>query len=209
MREEKKRMKCTSKMTQVSGENQGCLACCLMEILLRMVLIAAIAIAVASCSPNHERANDGTNPMSADSGLLSGGYPSLAALGAATVKALNDSSSDELQKLMVTEQEFRDVIFARTPDSLKAGLPVEQAWNWNVETSDLAIHRKLQSYGGKHLHFLSATVRDTTTVFPGKTTYRNVMIAAEDPDDGKQVQFRFLNVVAMVGGRCKVVAFHK
>jgi len=207
MREKMKRMMNKSNMAQSAGESQRYLARCLMGIFLLIAVGAALL--TESCSANREKFDDGTNPMSRDSGLLSNGYPSLATLGEATVKALNDSSFDELDKLMVTPQEFRDVIFARTPDSLKAGLPVEQAWQWNLDTSELAIHRKLEALGAKHLHFLSATVRDTTTVFPGKTTYRNVMIAAETPDNGKQVQFRFLNVVAMVGGRCKVVAFHK
>jgi hypothetical protein len=178
-----------------------------MGIVLFTALVAALM--TASCSTSRERIDDGTNPLSADSGLLSNSFPSLTALGEATVKALNDSSAEELFKLMVTEHEFRDVIFARTPDSLKAGLPVEQAWSWNVETSGLAISRKLEALGGRHFHFLSASVKDTTTVFPGKTTYRNVMIKAENSENGKQVEFRFLNVVAMVGGRCKVVAFHK
>ena len=193
--------------TQSAGESQRCLVHCLMGIALLITL--GTALLTASCSANREKFDDGTSPMSADSNLLSNGYPSVAALGEATVKALSDSSADELHKLMVTRQEFRDVIFARTPDSLKAGLPEEQAWQWNLDGSDLAIHRKLEALGGRHLHFVKATVRDTVTVFPGKTTYRNVIITAEKADDGRQVEFRFLNVVAMVGGRCKVVAFHK
>jgi hypothetical protein len=207
MREVLKRMNNISNTTQVSGESRGCLACCLMGVLAACLLAAGILS--ASCSMSRDKFDDGTNPMSADSNLLSSGFPSLAALGEATVKALNDSSADELFKLMVTEREFRDVIFARTPDSLKAGLPVEQAWKWNVSESGLAISRKLIALGGKHLTFLGATVKDTTTVFPGKTTYRNVAITAENKDDGNVIEFRFLNVVAMVGGRCKVVAFHK
>ncbi|HEY3294537.1 MAG TPA: hypothetical protein VGL38_03805 [bacterium] len=164
-----------------------------------------------SCAPSGSTLDDGTNRMSADSSLLSQGYRSLNDLGRAAVQALNDTSADELAQLMVTEPEFRDVIFARTPDSLKAGLPWNEAWLMNVSDSHLAIRRKLESLGGQNLRFIRTFVGDSTatTVFPGKTTYRNVIIVAEKPDDGQQIQFRFMNVVAMVGGRCKVVAFHK
>jgi hypothetical protein len=174
-----------------------------------MVFGGLISLLLLSCTVSRTVIDDGTNPLSADSLLLTNGFPSLDALGRAAVQALNDSSESALQGLMVTESEFRDVIFARTPDSLKAGLPCEQAWLFNVSDSRLAIRRKLESFGGKHLRFVKTFVADTTLRYPGKTVFRNVMIVAENPGDGQQVPFRFLNVVGMVGGRCKVVAFHK
>jgi hypothetical protein len=200
-------MKRISKMTRVSGESQECLARCLMGTVFIILLTASFLM--ISCSLSRNRINDGTDPMSADSGLLSNGFLSLDDLGRATIKALNDSSAEELAALLVTEKEFRDVIFARTPDSLKAGMPVEQAWLWNSADSKVAIERKLDKFGKRDFRFVKAAVQDTTTVFPGKTTYRNVMLTVENRNNGQQIEFRFLNVVAMVGGRCKVVAFHK
>jgi hypothetical protein len=180
---------------------------CLMVICLTAALAAALLW--DGCAPARAKFDDGTDPHSPDSALLSNGFRSLDELGRATVKALNDSSAEELAKLLVTRDEFRDVIFARTPDSLKAGLTWDHAWFLNAEDDNLAIRRKLDALGGKNLTFVRTTVKDTTTVFPGKTTYRNVIISAVNPANGQPVEFRFLNVVAMVGGRCKAVAFHK
>jgi hypothetical protein len=203
-------MKSNSKtMTQVSGESHGCLARCLMGIVLLIAMTAALL--ATSCSANREKIDDGTNPMSADSGLLSNGFLSLDALGQAAVNGLNHGSYDELRKLMVTKEEFRDVIFPRTPEKLRSGMTWEDGWMRNDFDSESAINRVLGGYGGKNLHFLYTHVRDSTetSVFPGKTTWRDVRIVAEMPGAEKPINLRFLNVVQMVGGRCKVVAFHK
>jgi len=195
----------TSKLTQGAKENPEFLAHSLRE----MLFLIVIGLLMISCSESRIRPNDGTDPLSADSSLLAGGFTSLDALGRATVKALNDSSGEGLQKLLVTEQEFRDVIFARMPDSLKAAMPWEHAWLMNTTDSRVAIRRKLDDLGARKLRFVRTEVRDTTTVFTGMTLYRNVIVVAEKPEDGTQMEFRFLNVVAAVGGRCKVVVFHK
>jgi hypothetical protein len=180
---------------------------CLAGILILILITSALML--TSCSIHRDKINDGTDPLSVDSSLLSNGFTSLDALGKATIKALNDSSAEALYKILVTEDEFRYAVFARTPDSLKAGLPWDVAWKWNISESEAAINRKLTRFGKKDLEFVGTEVNDKTTVFPGKTTYIDVRINAYDPQKGEAINLRFLDVVAMIGGHCKVVVFHK
>lgn len=134
-------------------------------------------------------------------------YASLDDLGRSTVRALNDGDTLSLWKLAVTEAEFRDVIWPRTPNH--NGLNWEYAWSMNFYDARKAINRVLDELGGQKLSYVGVELGDTTVVvYPEKRTYHNVLTVADRPD-GERIKFRFLNVVQEVNGWYKVVAFHE
>ena len=195
-------MKKLSINDQGAERNPSTIAHCLMGALC--LLFVAAAISMPAC---HRQAAgiDYSKPCP-----LSASYSSLDDLGRATVKALNDNNANELEALMVTEQEYRDVIWPRNwyaghqPDP--KGFTWQDAWQSNAASVDGAIQRVLSEFGGERLVFQKTIVADTTIVLPQKTIYRDVRISVTAPD--REQQFRFLNVVQEVEGRFKVVAFH-
>jgi hypothetical protein len=133
-------------------------------------------------------------------------YASLDDLGRTAVKALNEGDTLGLWNLSVTEAEFRDVIWPRTPDHM--GMEWTWAWRQNLMDAYTAIDRATDRYGKRNLSYVGVQLADTVVVvYPEKKTYHSVLTIAQMPD-GDVIKFRFMNVVQEVDGWYKVVAFH-
>ena len=139
-------------------------------------------------------------------GLSGKSYSSLKKLALATVAALNDSSKAQLSVLQVSFDEYRDAVWSRVPDERHANMPIELAWEWVERDSRVAISRTLSDLGGRKLRFLRVYVLDGVQEFPLIRIHRDVRIVATDKY-GETHEFKFLNVVAEIDGRFKVVAF--
>jgi hypothetical protein len=169
-----------------------------------MFLLSAIAVAGLSCRKTatavDSAAMDYRRP-----GALFAAYASLDDLGQAVVKALNDSSAAGLWALSVTETEFRDIVFPRTPNS--AGMPWDYIWQMNLMDDISAVYSRLEEYGGQNLTFLRTHLADTAVVvYPGKRTYHDVILVVATPE-GAQKEIKFLSTVAEIDGRFKAVVF--
>jgi hypothetical protein len=133
-------------------------------------------------------------------------YRSIDELGRATVDALNRGDTLALWNLSVTEREFKEIIWPRTPEH--GGAEVDFMWGLNAADAPGAVYGVLDRQGRRNLRFERTWLADTTVVvYPEKKTYHNVMISAVDPHGDKR-DFRFLNVVQEVDGWFIVVAFH-
>lgn len=133
-------------------------------------------------------------------------YATLEKLAKATIKALNDSSKVKLNELRVSREEYEHVTWVRVPSELHTNVTVDMAWEWVERDSKVAIRRALNDLGGKGLRFDSLYVLDGVMEYPLIRIHRDVRIVATDRA-GEVHDFKFLNVVAEVESRFKVLAF--
>jgi hypothetical protein len=133
-------------------------------------------------------------------------YGSLDDLARATIKAVEDSNETALRELLVSENEFRNVIWINMDAGEVNGITVEKAYGWNVRDAQKAVNRLLYDWGGKPYKLVKAEVLKETRRFERLSVLRGVVITVRD-SKGELQQWNLLNVVVEMNGRYKAIAF--
>ncbi len=168
-----------------------------------LVLLCAVALSVCltSCAREPE-----FQIASADT-PLSNTYGSPEALARAVLDALADSSRSALEKLQVNEQEYFNSIWLNLDSRELTGFPAEKAWGMVQRDASKSIDRALYDWGGRQLKLKKVYVVHETREFERIRIIRGLGMDVEDESGNVQTISKFMNVVAEMNGRYKVVAF--
>ncbi len=132
-----------------------------------------------------------------------GGAASLAELGRAVCWGLQHAQSDSLQKLCITDEEFRDVLWREFPQSRPAtGLQWEDAWKIQYARLHAGVAHARRDFGG-HWYQLVSVRADSVARYRNFTLHSRVTIVAKD-DTGVTHEWKWLRAVAERKGRFKI-----
>ncbi len=136
-------------------------------------------------------------------------FPSLESLAAAVVEAVADSNEAKLKSFCVTEQEYRDYVWAKLDPSEtnQPGMPVEKAWSWVVRDTDKAARRYVLEYGNLELQMTKITPPKSAKEYPEIKVHRGMRVSVTD-SGGSEEEWRLLNVILEYKGWFKVIAYN-
>ena len=119
--------------------------------------------------------------------------------------ALESKDERALWSLMVTESEFKEIIW--TPyEKMGMGDP-DQPWFINWMDAKKAIGRALHDYGGRKLKLVGVSFgKGKKDIGPFKI-WRDCRILVKD-EHGEEKELRYINTVVEMNDRYKVVAYH-
>lgn len=158
-----------------------------------------LAVFVASCSSN-KRAKEAPLPNM---------YSTLDALAAAVVGAIQDSSFEKLQALCLTEQEYRNVVWANldSSETSQPAMTVERAWSWVVRDTEKAGKRYVSEYGNRELQLTNVGPVKNVKTYPAMAVHRGLRIAVS-VDGTEPEEWRLLNVILEYKGWFKVITLN-
>lgn len=133
--------------------------------------------------------------------------PSMEALAATVVQALADSNVDLLYDLVVTKDEYRDVVWANLDPKEINGLPMEDAWLWNARDIDKAVGRFSSDYAHQDMQLIRVSPPRETRVRNEIKVHRGNWIEVAVRDQPEET-WRLLNVVLEYKGWYKVIAYN-
>ena len=134
-------------------------------------------------------------------------FPSLAALADGVVEALEDSSLERLQSYCLTEQEYRDILWANLPAAEVQNMPVEKAWGWVKRDIDKASRRYIDDFGRHDLKLVKTTPPQEVRTYPQIKVHRAFRMTVSDRG-AEPEEWRLLNVVLEYKGWYKVIAYN-
>lgn len=124
----------------------------------------------------------------------------------AVLKAVEHNQPEELNMLRVDQNEYRDVIWPRIPQTELVNIDVATAWSWVERDSYKAIGRMLSDLGGSELTLKKTIVSKETRAFPQIRVIYGVLMVVVDAD-GNEGTLKFMNVVGEVDGYYRVIAY--
>jgi hypothetical protein len=133
--------------------------------------------------------------------------PSMEALAAAVVQALADSNVDLLYNLVVTKDEYRDIVWANLDPKEINGLPMEEVWSWNARDIDKAIGRYSGEYAHKDMQLVRVNPPRETRIRNEIKVHRGNWIDVALRGEPEET-WRLLNVVLEYEGWFKVIAYN-
>lgn len=136
-------------------------------------------------------------------------FPSLDALAAAVVAAVQDSSTEKLLSFCVTEQEYRDIVWANldSSETSQPAMPVERAWSWVVRDSEKAAQRYVAEFGGRELQMTKTTPPQRVREYEKMKVHRAMRISVAVGGAAEE-EWRLLNVVLEYQGWFKVITYN-
>ena len=134
-------------------------------------------------------------------------FPSLEALAEGVVYAIEDSSLVRLQSFCLTEQEYRDVLWANLPEAEVRNMPVEKAWGWVKRDVEKASRRYIDDYGNHDLEIVKITPPQEIRTYPNLRVHRAYRITVSDRG-AEPEEWRLLNVILEYKGWFKVIAYN-
>lgn len=163
------------------------------------LLIVITALAALGCGE--------IKPERAATAPLPHMFPSLESLVAAVVQAVADSNEQLLRDFVMTEAEYRDVVWANLDSMETKQVPMEMTWGWNVRDTETSISRYLGSYGGRELQLTriapAREVRERNQI----NVHRGVLIYVAQ-DGASEEAWKMLNVILEYQGWFKVITYH-
>lgn len=163
-----------------------------------LIFLAVLVFTIAACSKSERPAPP-----------LPGMFPSMADLCAAVVGAVQDSSVEKVKALCVTEQEYRDVIWANldSSETSQAKMPVERAWSWVERDVDKAAGRYVSEFGKRDVRFIRLGDKKNVRTYPNMKVHRGQRIIVT-VDGAEEEEWRLLNIVLEYKGWFKVIAYN-
>ena len=166
---------------------------------MRSLVVAAVALAAAACSPPSE--------PSRSAAPLSHTFESADALARAVLDALARRDARILGQLALSESEFRDHVWPELPTSRpERNVPFEYAWGQMKQRSDGSLGATLARYGGRTLRFVDARFTGDTTSYQSFRVMRESEIVAAD-ETGRELVLRLYGSALLKDGRYKVYSF--
>ena len=155
-------------------------------------------------------ARGGSAAVASVSGTLNGGARSPRELVDELLQALEHKDGHALQRLRVTEAEYRDVII---PGNVPPGQPprtlaaawVDYAWDNLNDRSTVHEQRLLDDYGGHRLTLEEFGFEDGDQAYAGYTAHRQLRLKVRN-SDGAEREVR-TGSVAEVAGTYKFISF--
>ena len=113
-----------------------------------------------------------------------GGARSLKGLGVTILRELEHQDRDSLLTLLVTDKEFRDILWPEFPQSRPVtGLRYDDAWKILYARMHAGCMHALRDYGGNKYQFVSITT-DSVMKYKNFTMYSRIKLTAIGPDGG-------------------------
>jgi hypothetical protein len=166
---------------------------------LRLVIVAAVALAMAACSNPSE-----PSPSAAP---LAHTFESSDALARGVLDALGRRDSQLLRGLALTEGEFRAHVWPELPVSRpERNVPFEYAWGQMKQRSDGSLGETMGRYSGRPLRFVSTRFTGETTTYQSFSVMRESEITAID-ETGRELVLRLYGSVMVKDGRYKLYSF--
>jgi len=134
-------------------------------------------------------------------------FPSLEALAEAVVTALEDSSVERLTSFCLTEQEYRDILWANLPEQETRGMPIEKAWGWVSRDVHKCSLRYMDDFGGSSLKLISVTPPQEVRSYLEIKVHRALRIKVS-ANGAEPEEWRLLNVILEYKGWFKVIAYN-
>ncbi len=116
---------------------------------------------------------------------------------------------DKLLSLCVTEQEYRDVVWANldSSETSQPAMPLERAWSWVVRDTEKAANRYIGEFGGRELQLTKITPPQRVREYPKMKVHRAMRISVT-VDGSLEEEWRLLNVVLEYQGWFKVITYN-
>ncbi|MCB9357839.1 MAG: hypothetical protein H6508_08390 [Calditrichaeota bacterium] len=133
--------------------------------------------------------------------------PSMQALAATVVQAVADSNVDLLYDLVVTKDEYRDVVWVNLDSVEIRGLLLEEVWGWNARDSDKAIARMVGDFAHKEFQMMRLDPPRDTRVRNEIKVHRGNWIHIQERDAPEEDTWRMINVVLEYQGWFKVITY--
>jgi len=134
-------------------------------------------------------------------------FESPKALAAAVVQAVADSNAELLHNFCLTEQEYRDVVWANLDSNEAKQIPFEMSWGWNVRDTDKSIRRYVQEYAHHELQLTTVhkprDIRERNKIKIVRGTRIEVSSGQAEPEE-----WRMLNVILEYQGWYKVITYN-
>lgn len=103
---------------------------------------------------------------------LTGGFASATALAEALVDCVHRSDFQRLRDLMITYEEFRDILWPEFPQSRPAtNVRAEDAWEFHFRSSITGARRMVDDWGGRDVHLTGLSFDQ------GRVSYTNFKLA--------------------------------
>lgn len=134
-------------------------------------------------------------------------FPSLEALAEAIVEAIQDSSLEKLQSYCLTEQEYREILWANLPEAEVRSMPVEKAWSWVKRDVEKSILRYTSDFGKHQLKIVKQTPPQEVRAYPNIKVHRAFRITVSDRG-AEPEEWRLMNVVLEYKGWYKIIAYN-
>lgn len=128
-------------------------------------------------------------------------------LANAVLVAIAKNDSLMFSKVLMTENEYKNIFYKSLPDSVKNAMPVDLAWNMVLMDSRKALKRYLNEFGGLNIKLKKVYFRFPPHRFEGFTVHRGMIMNVELPN-GEEEHWRLLNVVLEQNGYYKCVTFN-
>jgi hypothetical protein len=107
--------------------------------------------------------------------------PTMDAVVAAVVRALEQRDQAGLERLALTEAEFHKNVWPALPASQpEVGMPADYVWADTRFKSRAELARTLRDYGGRHYVVEEVRVRGERTAYRGFTVHRQTEITLRD-----------------------------
>lgn len=136
-------------------------------------------------------------------------FASLESLASAIVEAVADSNEAKLKSFCVTEQEYRNFVWAKLDPSEtnQPGMPVEKAWSWVVRDTEKAARRYVLENGKLELQMTRIIPPKNVKEYPEMKIHRGLRISVTD-SGGMEEEWRIANVILEYKGWFKVIAYN-
>ena len=144
-----------------------------------------------------------TNAPLVSARFKGGARGNLDSLGRAILWALHHSETDSLQRLCITDTEFRDILWREFPQSRPAtGIQWEDAWRTLYARVNDGCNMARREYGGHYYQFVKFRA-DSVARYKNFTLYSGLTLVAKD-DVGKTHEWTWIRGVAERKGRLKI-----
>jgi len=138
---------------------------------------------------------------------LSGGFPSLDALGRRIVSGIERSDNWALHSARLTLNEFQTIVWPELPESRPVThIPIREVWGMSTAQSLSGVNRAISTYGGRRLQYLR-TDYGREQPFRNFSLLRDVRILIRDPKDGALVGLKVMPSVVVRHGTYKALIF--
>lgn len=157
------------------------------------IAVVTTAVAVSAC----ERAE--AEPPLANS------FPSAGRLAEAALAALEAGDRQELERMMVTRDEYENLLWDQLPES--HSLPLDYVWMLNQKNSSRALDRAIENLQGVHFDLMDVTFREPVEEYDGFRIHIGARTLVRRSSDGAQGEIPLLDVMVERGGRWKLLNF--
>lgn len=160
---------------------------------LATLLAALSLVALAACADADDRPVDGAG--------LTHAHRSPEAMARAVLAGVAASDREALERLLVTREEHRDLLWERLPES--GYMTLADARSLSERNTDEALRDLLRTHGGTSFEVVEISFTGEPEVYDGFTLHRGARLQVREEESGRVGTLPVLNVVLEKGGLWK------